>query len=123
MTLRPCELSRDGVHFVVGRDGPDTIAIAGTMDDPRVDTWLTPLVREIHRAAVETDCAHVVLDIRRLAQANSASWRCLVSWLKLMRSSGEGHYVLRLIWSREQRWQEVGMAALRVFGANRLILE
>jgi hypothetical protein len=99
------------------------VRISGVLREIDTDEWLSPLFLEIHAEAVGAELPEVVLDLRELSYANAALWKCIVGWLKLLRRDTRGAYALRVLSDTRHRWQQLGLPALGVFGAERLILQ
>jgi hypothetical protein len=99
------------------------VRISGVLREMDTDQWLSPLFSEVHAQAVEAELPEVVLDLRNLSYANASLWKCIVGWLKLLRHDARGAYSLRVRSDPRHRWQQLGLPALGVFGAERLILE
>lgn len=110
------------IHIGV-RAGHAAVVMEGVVSEPDVASWLMPLIGEVHREAVRIHESEVVLDLRKLEYANAALWKCIVSWLKMLKEDASAHYSLRIVPDATHRWQEVGLPMLRVFGGNRVILE
>jgi hypothetical protein len=100
-----------------------TVRISGVLREMQTDEWLSPLLNDVHEQAVAAGLPEVVLDLRDLSYANAALWKCIVDWLKLLRRDTRGSYSLRVRSDPRHRWQQLGLPALGVFGAERLILE
>ena len=97
------------------------LALEGTLREAEgPGAWLKPLVEDLHRRAVERDLAQVVLDIRGVDYANAAAWKCFVHWLRLAREDPAARYSVCIMASQSQRWQQLGMPALRAFGGHHL---
>ena len=122
MSLPVRTVQRGTAGVVTGRE-PGTVELTGIMREAEVASWLAPLFEELHRSAVMSAMRMVVLDLRKLEYANAAVWTCLVRWVKLLREDPESRYTLRVLSEPTFKWQQVGMSALRVFGADRLIVE
>lgn len=128
MTPEPRRFVHDSVRVHMWVGSGNVIRLTGVMREPNVGTWLAPLIDEIDRVAIEQRMREVVLDIRGLAYANVALWRCLVLWLKRIRTRPDAHYNVRLISDSGHRWQQIGVPTLRVFGkdsrgTDRLIIQ
>lgn len=123
MTAPPLELERGSARVFVNKGDGAGVRIEGVLREENVAAWFHPLIEDVHRAAVEAGLAEVVLDIRGLEYANASVWSCLVQWLRLLRQDARARYTLRVLSEPTYRWQNVGMSALRVFGADRLVVE
>jgi hypothetical protein len=112
--------TRPSVRVIVNADGNNILALEGLMREERPDGWFLPLIDELHERAVAFGLSEIVLDLRRLAYANAAAWKCLVYWLKKMHQDSRSRYQLRILCDEAHHWQQVGMPALRIFGGARL---
>jgi hypothetical protein len=110
------------IMMMGGAEG-NQMTMEGVVRDEDVASSVTPLIEEMHRHAVDKSLREVVLDLRRLEYANAAFWKCIVVWLKRIRQDQTARYNLRLVASPEHSWQRIGVPALRVFGADRLVVE
>ena len=97
------------------------LVLEGTLREGEGEgSWLKPLVDDLHRRAIARDVAEVVLDIRRVDYANAAAWKCFVHWLRLAREDPSARYTVKILASATQRWQQLGLPALRAFGGTHL---
>jgi hypothetical protein len=117
VTLPAVRVSRPPLLVVVAGGGME---LSGRAADPEVAGWLCPLIDDVHKAAVATEMTKVVLDVRRLEHANAALWRCLVYWVRVLRRDAAARYDLEVLAAPAHGWQIVGMASLRIIGADRL---
>jgi len=123
MKLDLREIQRGSARIVVGAQGGRTVEISGILREHDEGLWLKMLVTDIHAAAVERRLEEVTVDLRGLTYCNATAWKCFVQWLRLLREDAAARYGLRVISNPDQRWQLVGMAALRAFGADRLVID
>jgi hypothetical protein len=101
------------IHLWGGPAG-NVVRMAGVMREADAESWLVPLLSDVHRTAIVRRFKEVELDIRDLEYANAALWRSLVVWIKRIREQS-GSYNLRVTWDRSRRWQEIALSTLRVF--------
>lgn len=101
------------------RGVPDTVALAGVLREPDPESWLRPLMDDLHARANADGIATLTLDLRELQYANAAAWRCIVYWIRLVREPS-CRYRLRILGADKHTWQKVGMASLTVFTSERL---
>jgi hypothetical protein len=116
-------IEHGAVQVSLWTNGGNTIAFEGVVREADVDSWLLPLIDDVHRTATIRQFAELVLDIRKLEYANATLWKCLVLWLKRLREEQAGRYVLRIVADTTRPWQHIGIPKLRVFGGNRLLIE
>ena len=98
---------------------PDGAAFKGVIREADPESWLGPLVDELHGAALRTQVETLEVDLRELEYANAAAWKCFVYWLKRM-ADDSAQYHLHFLCNESHRWQQVGMSTLRVFGGDRV---
>ena len=96
----------------IGLDEPCAVAFEGILRE-REDSWLNAFVDELHGAAMAARLAEVVLDLRKLRYANAAFLKALLRWHKIARE-GEHRYELKMKVDPGQRWQLMGLPALRL---------
>jgi hypothetical protein len=94
-------------------------AFKGVIREADPESWLGPLVDELHGAALSARVETVEVDLRELQYANAAAWKCFVYWLKRM-TDDNAQYRLHFLCDDAHRWQQVGMSTLRVFGGDRV---
>jgi hypothetical protein len=116
-------IQRGAARIVVGAQGGRVVEISGVLREHDEGMWLKRLVADIHAAAVARRLEEVTVDLRGLTYCNATAWKCFVQWLRLLREDPAARYQLRVISSPDVRWQLVGMAALRAFGGDRLVIE
>ena len=122
MSLPRQTITVDGATIDVGRLGTHVVIMSGVLRERGDGAWLDGLVREWHQAAVKHEMPEVVLDLRELTYANSAVFKCLASWIRMLHSDPKALYSLRILYDQRQRWQDIGLKALSYLGAQRVIL-
>jgi hypothetical protein len=115
--------TRPTVTVSIGEAGINVVKIEGVLRDPDIESWLSPIIAEVHDFAVDHGLPEVVLDIHKLEYANASAWRCLVQWLHLIHRASKAKYQLRIRSQPAYHWQMVGMSTLRIFGRDCLIIE
>jgi hypothetical protein len=115
--------SHPTAQLCLGGEGPNALQFKGVLREIDPSVWLMPLVREVHRLAVERQLDEVVVDLRELEYANAALFKCLVEWIRMMREEQAVHYRLRVRSAPKHRWQQVGVAGLRAVGAELVEIE
>jgi hypothetical protein len=122
MSLRRQTVTSHGATIDVGRLGGHVVTMSGVLRERGDGAWLEGLIREWHQAAVKHELPEVVLDMRELAYANSAVFKCLTSWIRLLHSDGDALYSLRILYDKGQRWQAIGLKALSYLESQRLVI-
>jgi hypothetical protein len=118
--LRIDRLERGPLRLFTPPGTSNVIMIEGVLRELDPAQWLTPLIDDIHKQATRARSSEVVLDLRGLAYANAAAWKCIVYWVRLLKEATDAPYRLCILAEEKHRWQQVGMTALRVFGEERL---
>jgi hypothetical protein len=98
----------------------NVIVFEGVLREPEPAEWLCPLIDELHARANKEAFREIVLDLRLLAYANAAAWKCIVHWVRRLKDPSPSPYRLRILADEKHRWQQIGMTTLRVFGEQRL---
>ena len=107
----------------IGLPPGHVMKLSGILRDANVQSWLFPLLEQVHREALESTLAEVVLDVRDLTYASADGWRSLMLWLRLIRDTPGGGFKLRLLTNLSHQWQLVGIPTLVIFGGHHLIVE
>jgi hypothetical protein len=123
VSLPALDLQRDNVRVVVGEEAAHVIRVVGVLRQLDDRDWLAKLITEWHEAAVAGELPEIVLDLRELEYANSATWKCLATWVRLLSGDARALYTLRIRARDGAGWQRVGLGALQIFGGPRLIVQ
>lgn len=122
--LTPKRVERGTVAVSVGEGARrNEVVVVGAVREAGSGVWLDPILEAVHREAIERDLTEVVLDIRALEYASSGMWQSVVNWMRRLREDRRARYNVRVLSDPTHRWQTVGMSSLRVFGADRLIVD
>jgi hypothetical protein len=108
---------------MLGGSGPRALELRGVLREIDAQTWLSPLVREVHRLAVAQKLDEVVLDLRELEYANASLIKCLVEWMRLIRDEGTVRYRVRVRSTNAHRWQKVGIAGVEALAKGLMTVE
>lgn len=123
MTLPAQDIHRDNVRVIVADEGPNVVLLTGVLRQVDDRDWLAQLIGEWHEAAVAAECPEIVLDLRELEYANSAVWKCLTNWVRLIHRDQRAVYCLRIRARAGAHWQQLGLSALQLVGGPRVILQ
>ena len=114
-------LDIDGVEIAVV-DGIVRFTGVLSMRDP--STLVTPFLRRIHGAAVESGLRRLTVDLSKLKFMNSSSIRSLVDWIEWIRREPENkRYVLHFVTKPNLTWQETTLSAIQSLGGEHVVVQ
>jgi hypothetical protein len=84
---------------------------------------VTPFLRKIHAAAVESGVKALTVDLMKLRFMNSSSIRALVDWIEWIRAEPDGkRYVLNFITKPDVTWQTTTLSAIQSLGGEHVVV-
>ncbi|HWO24237.1 MAG TPA: hypothetical protein VNO30_36085 [Kofleriaceae bacterium] len=91
--------------------------------DARATAELHAYVRHLHGEARRLDVSEVVVDLRSCTFMNSSCFKAILSWLSAISELAPGaQYRLRFTWDASSYWQRRGLAALKAYAVDLVLL-
>jgi hypothetical protein len=117
-TIAP--LSTDGIVIHVE---DQTVIFDGVISMRSPSETVTPFLRRVHAAAVQTGVKNLTADLIKLRFMNSSSIRSLVDWVEWIRNEPDAsRYVLHFVTKPDVTWQRTTLAAIQCLGGPLVVV-
>ena len=113
-------LTTDGV---VIRVDDQTVFFEGVISMRSPAETVTPFLRKVHTAAVQSGVKNLTADLVKLRFMNSSSIRSLVDWVEWIRNEADSsRYVLHFVSKPDVTWQRTTLAAIQTLGGPLVVV-
>lgn len=113
-------LTTDGV---VIRVDDQTVFFEGVISMRSPAETVTPFLRKVHTAAVQSGVKNLTADLVKLRFMNSSSIRSLVDWVEWIRNEPDANrYVLHFVTKPDVTWQRTTLAAIQALGGPLVVV-
>lgn len=114
-------LTMEGVEIAVV-DG--IVRFTGTLSMRDPSSTVTPFLRRIHAATIESGLRRLTVDLSKLKFMNSSSIRSLVDWVEWIRKEPDARqYVLHFVTKPNVTWQETTLSAIQSLGGEHVVVQ
>lgn len=114
---------RIDVDEMPGDENAIQVVIDGYIDIPHASEILLPYFLEIHNKVVESKMKLVEVDLTRLSFMNSSAIGSMVQWFsKIPRLSDDEKYKMKILYTKNEVWQLMGLKALKKLLSDQLEL-
>ena len=111
------------VDGVVIRVEDQTVFFEGVISMRSPAETVTPYLRKIHAAAVQSGTKNLTADLSKLRFMNSSSIRSLVDWVEWIRNEPDSsRYVLHFVTKPDVTWQRTTLAAIQTLGGPLVVV-
>jgi hypothetical protein len=113
-------LVMDGVEIAIL---DQAIHFSGVISMRSPSETVTPFLRKVHDAVIDSGVKALTVDITKLRFMNSSSIRSLVDWVEWIRGEPEfKRYVLHFVTKPDVLWQTTTLNAIQSFGGKHVVV-
>lgn len=117
--IEPVSIEGIELGIVDGR-----VRFSGVLSMREPQKTVTPFLRQVHAAAVESKLPTVIADFTGLRFMNSSSIRALIDWIDwLRREPNENQYQLRFVVDPNIAWQSATFSVIQSLSEEHVVVE